>query len=228
MNTINIKSLLVGLAMCAAAILTIVLTPTKLTAATAPKINLNAMIPKQFGDWHQLQQLDVIAVNPEIQANLDRIYQQTLSRTYENSTGQQIMLSIAYGGKQNASLHVHRPDICYTAQGFQISRLENGSVQTVMGKIPVIHMVANQAQRNEPITYWITVGDKVVRGGWEQRLTEIKYGLTGKVPDGILVRVSNISVDVPDSYILHQNFINDMLKTMLQSDRLRLVGELGL
>ena len=227
MNMTRIKSILIGLAMIAAAGLAMALTPTKLTAATAPKIDLNTMIPKQFGEWHQQQELDVISVSPEVQANLDKVYQQTLSRTYENSNCQQIMLSLAYGGEQNATLHVHRPDICYTAQGFQISRIENDSIQTVTGKIPVIHMLASQERRNEPITYWITVGDKAVRGGWEQRLAEIKYGLTGKVPDGILVRVSNISPETANSYKLHEAFVNDMLKAMPQSDRLRLIGKLS-
>jgi EpsI family protein len=214
--------------MVAAALLAIVLTPTRLTAATAPKIDLETMIPKQFGDWHQLEELDVIAVNPEVQANLDKVYQQTLSRTFINSKGEQIMLSLAYGGDQSASLHVHRPDICYSAQGFQVTHLTNDVIQTYAGKIPVIHMLATQNSRIEPITYWITVGDTVVRGGWEQRLAEIKYGLTGKVPDGILVRVSNISTDAPRSYKLHSNFINYMLDAMRKSDRLRLIGELTL
>jgi EpsI family protein len=87
-------------------------------------------------------------------------------------------------------------------------------------------MLAIQEARIEPITYWITVGDTAVRGGWEQRLAEVKYGLTGKVPDGILVRVSNISTDAPDSYRLHDSFVNDMLKAMKHGDQLRLVGQL--
>jgi EpsI family protein len=73
------------------------------------------------------------------------------------------MLTLAYGSDQSAALHVHRPDICYTAQGFQISRMSNNFIQTVAGKIPVIHMLAIQEARIEPITYWITVGDTAVR-----------------------------------------------------------------
>ena len=138
------------------------------------------------------------------------------------------MLSIAYGGEQSSSLQVHRPNVCYSAQGFQINNMVKSSIRASTGNIPVMHMVATQGARIEPITYWITVGDTVVRGWWEQKLAKVKYGLTGEVPDGILVRVSNISSDVLVSYSLHERFINEMLKAMQESDKTKLVGKLHL
>ncbi len=213
--------------MLAAAGLAFALKPTQKIADQGPKIDLETMIPKQFHDWRQVEQFDRLMVSPDVRANLDRIYSQTFSRTYVNRAGEQVMLSIAYGGDQSSSLQAHRPNVCYTAQGFQVSQMEKDFVRTVAGQVPVMHMVASQVQRIEPITYWITVGNTVVRGAWEQKLAKVKYGLTGKVPDGILVRVSNISSDVPSSYHLHENFINDMLKAMTKGDQMRLVGRLA-
>jgi EpsI family protein len=215
--------------MVAAALLAIVLTPTRLTAATAPKIDLETMIPRQFGDWHQLQELDVIAVNPEVQATIKKIYQQTLSRTYINSNGQQIMLALAYGDNQSDNLQVHKPEQCYPAQGFEILHSVMGSLHLVRNKkdIPVKFLVAKQGARVEPITYWITVGNEVAVNGWKWKLAQLKYGLTGKVPDGMLVRVSSVSIDEKLSFSIQQNFINAMLDSMRLEDKTHLIGAIG-
>jgi EpsI family protein len=225
MNSIR-RNILLMVFMYAAAGLAMLLHPTHRITDDGPKINLETMIPKQFADWKLDQTIVPLKVSPEVEANLARIYNQTLSRTYVNNHGDQIMLSIAYGSNQSSSLQVHRPDVCYNAQGFQISNMEKSFVQTVTGQVPVMQMVATQGKRIEPITYWITVGDTVVRGWLEQKLAKIKYGLTGIVSSGILVRVSNISSDAPDSYRLHEVFINDLLKAVQPNDRLRLVGHL--
>ncbi|MDR3390217.1 MAG: EpsI family protein [Sulfuriferula sp.] len=229
MNMLSIKSSLIGLAMIAAAALAMALTPTKLTASTAPRIDLETMIPKQFGDWHQLKELDVISVSPEVQATINKIYQQTLSRTYINSNGQQIMLALAYGDNQTDSLQVHKPEQCYPAQGFQILHSAMGSLHLVRNQknIPVKRLVAQQGARIEPITYWITVGNQVAVNGWKWKLAQLTYGLTGKVPDGMLVRVSSISADEKSSFSIQQDFINAMLDGMQQTDRVHLVGVLG-
>jgi EpsI family protein len=213
--------------MVAAALLSIVLTPTRLTAATAPKIDLETMIPKQFGDWHQLQELDVIAVNPEVQANLDKIYQQTLSRTYTNLAGEQIMLSLAYGGDQRDSMQVHRPEVCYPAQGFQILHSVTDSLHLIQSQndIPVKRLVAKQGTRVEPITYWITVGDQVAVDGFKWKLAQIKYGLTGKIPDGLIFRISSIDSNPKNAYIVQDDFVNRLLAALSTDTRDRLVGK---
>lgn len=224
MRAFNLKHLIIGLAMLIAAGLAFALTPREKVADHGPKVDLETMIPKQFGEWVMDESIVPLQVNPALQANLDKIYNQTLSRTYINGKSERVMLSIAYGGNQSVALQVHRPDVCYSAQGFQVGNMVKAFIRTDIGQIPAMQMVASQGKRTEPITYWITVGGTVVRGAWEQKVAKVKYGLTGKVPDGILVRVSNISSDAPDSYRLHQNFLNDMLEAMRQDDRLRLVG----
>jgi EpsI family protein len=210
--------------MVAAALLAIVLTPTRLTAATAPKIDLETMIPKQFGDWHQLQELDVIAVSPEVQANLNKIYQQTLARTYVNSKGEQIMLSLAYGGDQRDGMQVHKPEICYPAQGFQVTKLTNGTLDTGFSQIPVKRLLTTQGARIEPITYWIIIGDTVAIDNFKWKLDQLKYGLTGKIPDGMIFRVSSIG-NVESAYAIQEEFIRDLLKSLPAASRKHLIGD---
>ena len=226
MNMTRIKSVLIGLAMIAAAGLAMALTPTKLTAATAPKIDLNTMIPKQFGDWHQLQELDVISVSPELQATIDKIYQQTLSRTYVNTKGEQIMLALAYGGDQRDSMQVHKPEVCYPSQGFEIMQSNIGSLHLTQDQkdIPVKRLVARQGTRVEPITYWITVGNQVALESLQWKLAQLKYGLTGKVPDGMLFRVSSIDTNPTQAFTIQNQFVNALVDAIDIKERDRFIG----
>ena len=39
--------------------------------------------------------------------------------------------------------------------------------------------------RNEPVTYWLTVGDKVSKNQLDKRITEIVMGISGQIPGGL-------------------------------------------
>ena len=216
----------VGIAMLLAAGLSIAMTPTERLADNGPAIDLETMIPKEFGGWKLDPTVMPLLVSPDAEAMLNKIYNQTLSRTYIDSGGKRIMLSIAYGGDQTRDLQVHKPEVCYVSQGFQIGEMTKAVVDTAIGQIPVMRLMAKQGARNEPITYWIRMGDSVTRGWWEQNMARLSYGLTGIVPDGLLVRVSNISSDEQDSYRIQQVFLSAMLQGVRKEDRAWLVGKL--
>ncbi len=129
------RHLLIGLIMLAAAGLALALTPRLKVADQGLKINLEAMIPKQFGEWKLDETIAPIMFSPDVQAGLDKIYNQMLNRTYINSQGEQIMLSIAYGGEQSYSMQVHRPEMCYPAQGFQVGAMSKGVDRCRRGQI---------------------------------------------------------------------------------------------
>lgn len=217
----------VGLAMLFVAGVTVVVKPSDRMAESRPRIDLETAIPQRFGDWKVDPSVAPVSLSPDVQAMLDKIYSQILSRTYIDSRGQRVMLSIAYGGDQSRETQVHKPEVCYPAQGFQIQSIAVGVLDAAASKIPVMRLVATKGPRVEPITYWIAVGDTVVRGALEQNLARLKYGLTGAVPDGILVRVSTISRDEPSSYKLQQHFVSDMLQAMDKKHAARLLGQFG-
>ena len=52
----------------------------------------------------------------------DKVYSQLLTRTYANQAGDEIMLLIAYNGAQDGVVQIHRPEVCYPASGFRLSR----------------------------------------------------------------------------------------------------------
>ena len=224
MQAIKLSHLFIGLAMLAAAGLAVALTPRLKLADQGPMVSLEAMIPKQFGEWKLEETMASLIVSPDVQALLDSIYSQTLTRNYVNDKGERIMLSIAYGNDQSYSSQVHRPEMCYPAQGFEIKSMSKDSIDFSGAKLPVMKLVATQGPRIEPITYWVMIGDSAVRGNMEQHFARLKYGLTGKIPYGMLVRVSTISANESQSYRTQERFVRDMLGAVPPEYRKVLTG----
>ncbi|MBI5891294.1 MAG: EpsI family protein [Nitrosomonadales bacterium] len=225
-NKSFLVSLALGMFMVLSGILTIVMTPAVI-AQSQTQIDLDSLVPIEFDGWKVDASGSGSIVNPEAKEGLDKIYSQTLTRTYVSKQGDYIMLSIAYGGAQKTDMHAHRPEICYAAGGFDVGKMTKTYVETPVGRIPVMRLIATQGIRVEPITYWIRVGDSLTRGWLEQKLTAIGYGLTGKVPDGLLVRVSSISRDEPGSFRIQQAFVAAMLQAIRSEDRFWLIGRMG-
>lgn len=228
MQLISFKHLIIGLFMFAAAGVALALKPTDKVADVGTKVDLEVLIPKTFGDWKIDETIAPLIANPEQEALINQIYSQTLTRTYVNSRDERIMLSIAYGGDQSDSMAVHKPEVCYPAQGFQILKSPTtSSFSTDEGSIPVKRLVATQGRRIEPITYWTTVGDTVAVSGVKRKMQQIKYGLTGKIPDGLLFRISNIQADDVKAYQTQDAFTRDLLDAMSPAARQRIIGNPG-
>lgn len=225
MKITNLRYFIIGIAMLAAAGLSLALVPKEKIADQGPKIDLEVMLPKQFGDWKVDESVANAAIRPYLKGILDKIYSQTLSRSYINAQGERMMLSIAYGGDQSRSMQVHQPESCYPAQGFQINNQTFGDLNTGFGTIPVRRMVAVQGARVEPLTYWIRTGDMVTGNTSSRQLARLKYGLTGKVPDGLLFRVSSLSHDEKAAYVVQESFIKDLLNVLAPQERVFLVGK---
>ena len=227
MNRRFAASFVLGLAMAATSALTGALTPRLKLSEAQARFSLEQMIPAQFAGWSVDASVVPLTPDPERQSVLEKIYDQTLSRTYVNRVGERVMLSIAYGGDQSRALQVHLPEVCYVAQGFEMVKVGEGALATRFGQVPVKRLVARQSSRNEPITYWITVGDKAIKSSFEQKIQRLAYGLAGQIPDGMLVRVSTIQADERHAYRLQDQFVGQMLDALAVGDRVRLLGAAG-
>jgi EpsI family protein len=221
-----IRNFILLVLMLAASGLALALRPTNKVATQESAIDLEMIIPRAFGDWHAEKENPVQMVDPQQQELIDKIYTQTLSRTYVNNRGYRIMLSIAYGDDQRDSMQLHYPEVCYPAQGFSLKGKEKGTLTTENGLIPVTRILTNLGQRNEPVTYWTTVGDQVFQGGIEKKLVEIGYGLNGKIPDGLLVRISSIDAEAPHAFSVQAQFADQMLSALTPKYRQKLNGNL--
>lgn len=217
-------SVVLGTLMLAGALAAVAITPSVRLADQVQAVDLALLIPRRFGSWTIDDTLVPIAPDPQAQAMLNKLYNQTLARAYVDSAGNRVMLSVAYGGDQSDALQAHRPEVCYAGQGFEITRTERGELLTPHGALPIRRLVAVQGYRHEPITYWVTVGNKAAHAGWEQKLAQLAYGLSGRIPDGMLVRVSSIDRTASHAYRVHEEFINSLLATLNEPGRSRIAG----
>jgi EpsI family protein len=190
------------------------------------EFTLEEIVPKKFGEWTLLQSQNNTVVNPQTQEVLDKLYSQVLTRTYVNSEGYVIMLSLAYGGDQRGGLQTHRPEVCYPAQGFKLLSQQPAEVRTSFGSISGKRLDTQLGQRHEPLTYWLTVGGKPISSGLERRVMEVRLALTGQVPDGLLFRVSSIepNVDPSGAWKVQQGFVESLMSAVPAKDRRRLSG----
>ncbi len=209
----------------AASALAFALKPTWKLADTQPRERLEALIPMQLGDWRGLPANNIVIADPRMAENLSRIYTETLSRTYVDSRGQQIMLSIAYGDDQRDGMNLHYPEVCYPAQGFQIRASHEGQINTPYGSIRVKRLETSLGSRLEPVTYWTMVGEYQSSWGIDKKINEMRYSLRGLIPDGILIRVSSIDPDSEKAFFLQESFVRDFVAAVNGKDRVRVIGK---
>lgn len=215
--------MLAGL-MVAASLSAKILTPTEFVAKTRSAESLKQLVPSEFGEWKEDKTIVPLTVDPSVEAQLANVYSETLSRTYVNSQGQRVMLSLAYGNDQRGEGRAHYPEICYPAQGFQIKDKQSGMASVGGAQIPVIRLVATHGERVEPITYWVIVGDQLVTSALEHKAAILRYGLNGQIPDGLLVRISSISSGPESAFELQDQFATAMVGGLQPQQRSRLLG----
>ena len=208
--------------MCAASVAGYAAKPT--SKVTSPSFKLESIVPTQFGEWTYVKDQTVQVVNPQTQELLDSLYSQLLNRTYVNKDGYRIMLSLAYGDDQRGGLQAHRPEVCYPAQGFKLGSVQDGPLPTAYGNIDARRLTTNIGARNEPVTYWLTTGDQVIKSTLEKRIAQIRLGLTGQIPDGLLFRVSSIDNDNARGFAMQQKFAADMMAAVPAATRKQLSG----
>lgn len=214
-----------GALMCSAAVIAgLGQVKPSVDATRAPRVQLESAIPESFGGWRMDSATSVAVVNPQTQQVLDKLYGQVLTRAYTNEQGYRVMLSVAYGSDQRGSLQAHKPEVCYVAQGFRLLATDAADIDTPYGRIDGQRVRTQLGKRIEPITYWFTLGDQTVRSRFERRMAEMRTGLTGQVPDGLLFRVSSIDADAARAWREQDRFVSDLLRATNPEDRLRLSG----
>lgn len=224
MNNLVRSAVMLGALMLAAPVLSYVLTPKPIPKSERP--NLESLIPKAFSDWRIDPSVIPVLPSPDQRQQLSEIYDQLVNRTYVNSAGTRMMVSIAYGSRQSQRLQAHRQEVCYAAQGFQIENLRYVTERVAGADITVTRMLATSKNRSEPVTYWFTVGSQVVQSRLQRLMVQLQYGLSGTIPDGVLVRVSSLNSDEQLAYQEQLAFINEMLDTMSPQSRKRFVGNI--
>ena len=218
--------LLACVAMLGSVMLAVALTPRNLMARTHDVFNIDQHLPTQFGDWKPVQGLNVVA--PPAADSLEAtIYNQEASRGFVDPDGHVVMLVVAYGESQSDRLQLHHPEVCYTAQGFRVSRPSATKLDYSPSAPPlnVTRLVAQREDRIEPISYWMRIGYDNSNSNWARQALKLQYGLRGWVPDGALFRVSTFGVPAEQSFEIQDKFIRDLLNAVDPGTREFMVGD---
>ena len=220
--------------MCLALVLAAVLAPwatPHLTVVTGAP-SLEDTVPRQFGDWKvQPSPYVQVSLSTGTDPNMDQPYDQTVMRTYVNSRGQQVMLALAWGKRQRQEVKIHRPDLCYIAQGYQIKSLETVQFEglrapqnnAIIGK----HMYVVNGNGGEAVSYWIRIGALYSEDALATRLHILYEGFNQRIPDGILVRASvrtRSSDGAGLSWPLMDSFLSELVANTPRPTRQLLVG----
>jgi EpsI family protein len=216
---------MICVAMLAAALLAYVMTPHRLMARTHDMFDIDAHIPHAFGEWSTAPGFQPIKPPPDsLEA---QVYNQEVSRAFTDRQGHLVFLVIAYGESQSDRLQLHHPEVCYTAQGFRVTRPITSKFAWDQSAPPIslTRLIASREDRLEPISYWMRVGYDVTSSNWERNVLKLQYGLRGWVPDGALFRVSTVGVPESISAEVQDRFIRDLLNAVSPETRTFMVGE---
>jgi len=214
-----------GLAMGATALVTALRDPRAAASApVAPALDLDRLFPRQAGPWALDRHADVFIRPLDPHTKVYGVYDQVLERVYRRPDGIQVMLCVAYGGRQSDGLHVHRPENCYRGAGFEVSGLTRIALELADRTVLASRLLATRPGRSEPITYWTLFGDRVENDPREANWMKLRAGLQGQVLDGMLIRVSTIDNNAARAHPLQASFADALVRAIDPGYRTRVIG----
>ena len=176
------------------------------------KQKLESVIPDKIGRWNYVSSSGLV-VPPEDQM-IRALYSQLVTRVYSDGSGPPIMLLVAQSATQTGILQIHRPEICYTAGGYQLSAIEPHVVGLPWGGLPTLSMSATSDSRTEQLVYWTRIGDRLPKSWREQRMVVAMDNLRRIIPDAIMVRVSTFGNDKARALASMDEFIVSLMSSV--------------
>lgn len=218
------RDVMVGGALLAGAGAALAMTPRNRLTLMQPGHELEDIVPKQLGPWSYAPSGGIVLPRDE-NGLAAKLYGQVLSRVYFSPTRLPVVLVIAYGEVQSDLLQLHRPEVCYTAVGFEISDTQRADLTLAPGvTMPARELVARNEERVESITYWTRIGDDLPTSGSEQRMAKLRQQLDGYIADGILVRMSSPVDSSPAVREQLAEFARAIVAGLESADRPALLG----
>ena len=185
---------------------------------------LAELVPRQLGPWLVDPNAEALVRAPTQGGKAYGLYDQVLERVYHAEGRPSMMLSIAYGAEQSAGMQAHRPEVCYPSAGYIVEQLQRTELQVAALALPATQLHARMGPRSEPVTYWIVLGDEVVRDALAFRLRQVAFGLRRRVLDGLLVRISSIDEDARRAWLAQQGFAQALHAALEPTQRPRVFG----
>lgn len=177
------------------------------------KGTIEKLIPTQIGDWKFETTSGLVLPPPD--ASIDELYDEVMTRVYLRPNSPPIMFLIAYGSVQDGLLQLHRPEVCYPVGGYRLTETRVSQFSLTPGEtIPIRTFTAASDSRVEQVMYWTRVGNVMPTSWAEQRWAVVKANLKGAIPDGILVRMSCIDLNMETSMAVLQSFAQSLAQAV--------------
>lgn len=224
MNRTRRDAIALGLGMAGAAGLAAWLKPLPAAVGRSARLDLDRVVPERFGAWRIDEASRAFVRAADRQGRRYRYYDQVLERTFVDDAGRRIMLCIAFGAEQSSSLQLHRPEVCYRANGYAVRDLHGANLALAGRAVPAMRLDTELPGRREPVTYWTVLGGEVVADAGAFRWRRLAFAARRELADGLLVRVSSIDADRDGAWRLQARFADELLAALAPSDRARLAG----
>lgn len=214
-------------AMAGASALALVGRPVPQSRGGSSTIDLDRMVPETFAGWQVDASTRALVRPAPVKGKTYGIYDQVLERVFIDERGHRIMLSVVYGAQQSATLQLHRPEVCYRANGYQVRDVHGDTLRVAGQSIAVTRLLAELPGRLEPVTYWTLLGDEVVADPSAFRWRWFGLAVQRRVLDGMLIRVSSINIEPRTAFELQDGFADELVRAMAPANRARLIGAVG-
>ena len=210
------RAVFMALAMLGAALAAIALRPGRLPAP-APTVQLESALPHRFNGWQGHAVADGMGL-PGGRTG------QWLVRQYVNQEGEGVLLSVTLVNDAGDALEARLAEDEMARLGSQVVRVTRDRLRLPGRSVPVTRVMAARGSRYEPMTYWITIGDRVVRGRMEWLGAQVVQGLSGRPVQVIEVRVSSVVTEMSQGFAGHDRFIKMLVAEMPAAGVNRLLG----
>lgn len=214
------RGLLIGAGLTAVAGLSYWRAPSTVVAPLAEG-QFSAAMPAKVDGWQSRASAEVV-LPPQDDSN--KLYENLETRIYEGPGLPAIMLLIAYSSVQQNDIQVHRPEVCYPASGYPILSSRHRKLELAGKVVDATELKADRGGLVEKIIYWVRVGDEFPVNWSSQRVSMAKANLNGRIPDGVLFRVSAIEDPTEDVSEKLNNFIPAFLGKLPPMIRQRIIS----
>lgn len=220
----------VAVALMLSAAMSFIATPQSVGVTNEP--SLEDVVPKAFAGWREKPSTAIqVSLSTGDGTSMYQPYDQTVMRVYENEKGETVFLALAWGREQRQEVKIHRPDLCYVAQGFKVDKLVSHEFQPISAtsqrQILGKHMLARHGSTFEAVSYWMRIGSLFSENAFETRMHIFEQGFKGEIPDGILVRASMRGRDresAENAFPVLDEFLHELVEATPENARRMLLG----
>ncbi len=192
--------------------------------ATLSHDELDLAIPKSVGPYRFATSSGLVL--PARDELSEKLYDQVLTRVYLAPDKLPIMALLAYGSVQNLSLELHRPDECYPQQGFTITDPEPLPLLLAGRSVSASVLTARRVGGYvEQVVFWSRIGTHFPATRDAQSWLVARENFAGRMPDGLLVRLSVPTPDREAGVAAALGFIQQLDESLAPAGRRIVLGD---